>query len=191
MATRQGILGRKLGMTRRFAEDGTVVSVTVIEAGPCFVTQVKSAENDGYAAIQMGFGESKRLNSPERGHLKGLPTLRHLQELRTDDADRYERGQRLDVGMFKPGDVVVTRNLHPVGHTRLPRYARGRRGVVDRDHGVFIFPDAHAAGLGKRGEHCYSVRFEARELWGEEASPRDAVYIDLFEPYLRPAAEAR
>jgi len=141
MATRQGILGRKLGMTRRFAEDGTVVSVTVIEAGPCFVTQVKSAENDGYAAIQMGFGESKRLNSPERGHLKGLPTLRHLQELRTDDADRYERGQRLDVGMFKPGDVVDV-----IGVSK----GKGFQGVVKR-HGFGGGPRTH--GQSDRQRH--------------------------------------
>ncbi len=88
---------------------------------------------------------------------------------------------------FKAGDEVVARNIHPMGHTRLPRYARGKRGVVDRDHGVFIYPDAHAAGLGKQPQHCYSVRFNARELWGDEASPRDAIYIDLFEPYLEPA----
>jgi len=88
---------------------------------------------------------------------------------------------------FKPGDRVLAKNMNPIGHTRLPRYARGRRGVVDRDHGVFVFPDAAAAERGRQPQHCYSVRFEARELWGPEASPRDAVYIDMFEPYLEPA----
>ena len=106
MPTRQGILGRKVGMTRHFAEDGTVVSVTVVEAGPCLVTQVKTPEGDGYGAVQIGFEESKRLNMPQRGHLKGLPPLRYLREVRTDDAASYERGQRLDVGMFKVGDLV-------------------------------------------------------------------------------------
>ncbi|MBI4635945.1 MAG: nitrile hydratase subunit beta [Candidatus Rokubacteria bacterium] len=85
---------------------------------------------------------------------------------------------------FKPGDRVVARNINPRGHTRLPRYARGRHGVIDRDHGVFVFPDTHAAGLGARPQHVYSVRFGARELWGPEASARDGVYIDLWDDYL-------
>lgn len=88
---------------------------------------------------------------------------------------------------FKAGDRVLAKTMNPVGHTRLPRYARGRHGVVDRDHGVFVFPDAAAAEQGRQPQHCYSVRFAARELWGPEASARDAVYIDLFEPYLEPA----
>ena len=133
----------------------------------------------------------------ERPRRDGGASGAEVRVLRAADvprALRNRRAARLDDGpppRFKPGDPVVTRNMHPVGHTRLPRYARGRRGVVERDHGVFIFPDAHAAGLGKRAEHCYSVRFEARELWGEDASPRDAVYVDLFEPYLLPAGGTR
>jgi len=88
---------------------------------------------------------------------------------------------------FKPGDRVVAREIHPVGHTRLPRYVRGRHGAIDRDHGVFVFPDAHAMGQGRKPQHCYSVRFAARELWGSDASPRDAVYVDLWDDYLDPA----
>lgn len=88
---------------------------------------------------------------------------------------------------FKPGDAVVARNLHPVGHTRLPRYVRGRRGVVERDHGVFVFPDTHAMGAGPQPQHLYNVRFAARELWGPDASARDHVHLDLFEAYLDPA----
>jgi nitrile hydratase len=82
---------------------------------------------------------------------------------------------------------VLTRNIHPTGHTRLPRYARGRRGVVDRDHGVWVFPDTHAMGQGPKPQHVYSVRFEARELWGPAAAPRDAVYLDLWDDYMDPA----
>lgn len=88
---------------------------------------------------------------------------------------------------FKPGDRVVARNINPPGHTRLPRYARGRRGVVDRDYGVFVFADASAMGQGKKPQHLYSVRFEARELWGPQAVARDAVYIDLWDDHLEPA----
>jgi nitrile hydratase len=97
------------------------------------------------------------------------------------------RAARLDdevPSKFKPGDRVVARNINPTGHTRLPRYARGRQGVVDRDHGVFIFADTNAMGLGKKPQHVYSVRFTARELWGAEASPRDSVYVDLWDDHL-------
>ncbi len=88
---------------------------------------------------------------------------------------------------FRPGDRVVARNIHPTGHTRLPRYARGRRGVIERDHGVFVFPDTNAIGLGKKPQHVYSVRFTARELWGPQASPRDSVFVDLWDDHLEPA----
>jgi nitrile hydratase subunit beta len=85
---------------------------------------------------------------------------------------------------FAPGDRVIARNINPTGHTRLPRYARGRTGVVDRDHGVFVFADSHAMGQGPQPQHLYSVRFGARELWGREAHERDAVYVDLWDTHL-------
>lgn len=88
---------------------------------------------------------------------------------------------------FKPGDHVITRNINPIGHTRLPRYARGRRGAIDRDHGIFVFPDANARGQGPKSQHVYSIRFTARELWGQQASPRDFIYVDLWDDYLDPA----
>jgi nitrile hydratase beta subunit len=88
---------------------------------------------------------------------------------------------------FAVGQRVRARNLHPSGHTRLPRYARGRAGAIDRDHGVFVFPDSNAHFLGERAQHVYSVRFAARELWGEQAPANDAVYIDLWDDYLESA----
>ena len=88
---------------------------------------------------------------------------------------------------FKAGERVAARNIHPTGHTRLPRYARGKHGVIDRDHGVFIFADASAMGQGPKPQHLYSVRFAARELWGREASARDAIYLDLWDDHLDPA----
>jgi len=88
---------------------------------------------------------------------------------------------------FAIGDPVRTRNIHPTGHTRLPRYARGHVGVIARDHGVHVFPDSNAHFLGEKPQRLYSVRFAARELWGEQASPRDAVYIDLWDGHLDPA----
>ena len=88
---------------------------------------------------------------------------------------------------FAVGQPVRTKKINPTGHTRLPRYARGRMGIVDRVHGAHVFPDSNAHFRGEDPQHLYSVRFSARELWGEEAAPRDSVYIDLWESYLYPA----
>lgn len=85
---------------------------------------------------------------------------------------------------FGPGDQIVVRNINPTHHTRLPRYVRGRRGVVEHDHGVFVFPDTSAHGQGEKPQHVYSVKFSARELWGPEASPKDHLYIDLWDDYM-------
>ena len=89
-----------------------------------------------------------------------------------------------DLPRFRPGQPVRARNLNPVGHTRLPRYVRGKSGIVDRVHGVFVFPDTNAHFLGESPQHVYSVRFEAQELWGEDFVSGDAVYVDLWEDYL-------
>jgi nitrile hydratase len=88
---------------------------------------------------------------------------------------------------FRAGQRVRARNMHPVGHTRLPRYARGKIGTIDRDHGVFVFPDTNALDVGEKPQHVYSVRFGARELWGEQAAPQDSVYLDLWDDYLESA----
>jgi len=88
---------------------------------------------------------------------------------------------------FQAGQRVRARNMHPVGHTRLPRYARGKVGTIERDHGVFVFPDTNAHFLGEKPQHVYSVRFAARELWGEQAAPRDSVYLAMWDDYLEPA----
>ena len=87
---------------------------------------------------------------------------------------------------FKPGDQVVTRTVHPRGHTRLPRYARGKRGVIDRFYGVDTLPDANAHGRGPAPEPLYTVRFAAAELWGASAEGPGSVNIDLWESYLEP-----
>ena len=102
---------------------------------------------------------------------KGVPTSRDMPV-----APRFQLGQR-----------VRARNVHPVGHTRLPRYARGKTGTVNRDHGVFVFPDTNAHFLGEKPQHVYSVRFAARELWGDQAAAQDSVYLDLWDDYLEPA----
>jgi nitrile hydratase subunit beta len=88
---------------------------------------------------------------------------------------------------FNVGQRVRARNINPTGHTRLPRYARGKTGLVIRDHGVYVFPDTNAHFQGEKRQHVYSVRFTARELWGDNASPRDSVHLDMWDDYLEPA----
>jgi len=87
---------------------------------------------------------------------------------------------------FQAGDPVLVRNIHPTGHTRLPRYVRGKRAVVAQDYGVFVFPDTSAHGKGEKPQHVYSVGFTARELWGPQASDRDTLHLDLWDDYLDP-----
>jgi nitrile hydratase subunit beta len=89
--------------------------------------------------------------------------------------------------LFKVGQRVRARNINPTGHTRLPRYARGRAGTIMRDHGVYTFPDTNAHFSGEKRQHVYSVRFAARELWGDSASPHDFVHIDIWDDYLERA----
>ncbi len=85
---------------------------------------------------------------------------------------------------FAVGDTIVTRNLNPPGHTRLPRYTRGKRGVIVAHHGAHVFPDTNAHGLGENPQHLYTVRIAARELWGGGAEPNESVLIDLWDSYL-------
>ena len=85
---------------------------------------------------------------------------------------------------FAIAAAVTTRTMHPAGHTRLPRYARGKRGVIEAPRGFHVFPDTSAHGLGDQPQHVYSVRFEAHDLWGEAAEPNQRIYIDLWESYL-------
>lgn len=99
----------------------------------------------------------------------------------------YSYVREVGAPAFEVGDRVRARVISPTGHTRLPRYVRGRVGVIDRRHGAHVFPDSHAHGLGEDPHHLYSVRFDARELWGPDAPPRDSVRLDLWEPYLERA----
>jgi large subunit ribosomal protein L3 len=101
----QGILGKKIGMLH-LLKDGKEVAVTAIEAGPCFITQVKTEEKDGYNAIQIGFETTKRLNAPLKGHLKDIGQFRNLREFETTDVKDIKRGQKIDVDIFKAGDIV-------------------------------------------------------------------------------------
>ena len=96
------------------------------------------------------------------------------------------KSSKTPTARFEMGDRVRARNINPPGHTRLPRYARGKAGVVTRDWGVFVFPDTNAHHAGTKPQHCYSVAFDARELWGKRGGSRERVYLDLWEDYLEP-----
>ena len=102
----QGFLGKKIGMTQLFREDGRVVPVTVIEAGPCVVTQVKTKETDGYEAIQLGYGDVKRRNKPEARHLKDTRLSRYLRQVTTDDPSEFTVGQTIGVAIFQAGEKI-------------------------------------------------------------------------------------
>jgi nitrile hydratase len=102
------------------------------------------------------------------------------------DRGRFERPVN-EPPRFAIGQAVRAKKINPTGHTRLPRYARGALGIIDRIHGAHVFPDSNAHFLGEHPQHLYCVRFAARELWGGQAPPRDSVCIDLWESYLEPA----
>ena len=122
-----GLIGRKIGMSQVFDEKGTVIPVSVIEAGPCPVVQVKTEETDGYNAIQVAFGEVRqsRSNLPQMGHFRkaGLPPYRYVQEFRVDDPSAYEPGQLIDVGIFAEAETVDV-----TGRTK----GKGFQGVMKR-----------------------------------------------------------
>ncbi len=133
-----GIIGRKLGMTQLFQEDGSVVPVTLVEAGPCWVTQKKTTGKEGYEALQIGFlpKKEKRVNKPLTGHFKkaGTPPLAYLKEFRVESTEEYEVGQEINVGhLFKAGDVVDVTGISK---------GKGFAGVMKR-HGFHGSPGSH------------------------------------------------
>lgn len=146
-----GIIGRKLGMTQTFSENAKAEAVTAIEAGPCTVIQVKTATKEGYNAVQLGFGEAKRLKSPQRGHLKKLGEFKYLREFRIEDVESVEVGQKIDASLFKAGDLVDVSGISK---------GKGFAGVVKR---------YHFAGGPKT--HGQSDRHRAAGSIGASASP--------------------
>jgi large subunit ribosomal protein L3 len=131
--TIEGIYGRKVGMTQLFEESGEAVPVTVIETPPCVVVQVKTAKSDGYDAVQVGFGERKRVNGPAKGHMRGLGQFKLLGELKVDDIGKWEAGAKVGCEIFAQGDLVDVS-----GATK----GRGFAGVVKR-HGFHGGPKTH------------------------------------------------
>jgi nitrile hydratase subunit beta len=124
---------------------------------------------------------------PEPGSPKATPALTAAMSSRFLNRGVPSSNESSLRPLFKAGQRVRARNINPVGHTRLPRYARGKVGFVERDHGVYDFPDTVAHFQGAKRQHVYSVRFSARELWGNAASPRDSIHIDMWDDYLEHA----
>lgn len=127
------LLGKKIKMTQIWAEDGSVIPVTVVSAGPCTVSQIKTTEKDGYCSVQMGLGKKKRINKPLAGHLKDLEQSRWLREFRVQECKELKRGDFIGVSIFEPGDKVKVSGLSK---------GKGFQGVVKR-HGFHGSPASH------------------------------------------------
>ncbi|GAH46061.1 unnamed protein product [marine sediment metagenome] len=174
----QGIIGRKLGMTLIFRDNGKAEAVTAIEAGPCSVIQVKTVAKEGYNAVQLGFSETKRLNSPQRGHLKGLGQFKYLKEFRVDDSEAIEVGEKVDVSLFKVGDLVDITGVSK---------GKGFAGVVKRHH-FAGGPKTH--GQSDRHRHPGSIGgttspgrvFKGMRMAGHMGDRRTTVsHLEVFE----------
>jgi nitrile hydratase len=138
----------------------------------------------GRAELQAALGGRKVETAAPAAGVRALAARDVEAELRKPRASKADE----DVPpRFNVGDRVRSVNINPLGHTRLPRYARDKRGVVTLDHGVWVFPDTNGSGGGRNPQHCYSVRFEGRELWGADGGSRDAIYIDLWDDHLVPS----
>ena len=181
----QGIIGKKIGMTQLFQESGETVAVTAIQAGPSVVTQVKNRDRDGYDAIQVGFIENKvkqsQLNSPEKGHLRGLEDVRYLREFRTDDISSVKRGDKVDVGFLKHGDLIniigFSKGKGFAGGVKRHHFAGGPKthGQTDRHRapgsiGATTFPGRVLKGQRMAG-HMGNRRVTARNLEVIQADP--------------------
>jgi len=163
---KKAILGKKIGMTQVFAENGTVVPVTVVEAGPCTVVQKRTMENDGYEAIQVGFGEVKesRLTKPIKGHFaKANVTIRRvLREFRLEDTSAYEVGAEIKADVFAAGDKVDVSGVSK---------GKGTRGPIQR-HGQHRGPMTHGSkyhrGVGSMGAATSPGRvFKGKKMAGK------------------------
>lgn len=169
----KGILGRKVGMTQVFTDEGLALPVTVIEAGPCIVTQKKTSEKDGYSAIQLGFGEKRErlFTKPIKGHFAkaGVRPLRFLREFRVDDIDAYQVGQEIKADLFAPGEKVDV-----VGTSK----GRGFAGGIKR-HGFHRGPMAHGSKYHRRpgslGAKGPARVFKGRKLPGHYGVERITV----------------
>ncbi|MFM7232185.1 MAG: 50S ribosomal protein L3 [bacterium] len=161
-----GIIGKKIGMTQLFDEKGDVVPVTVIEAGPCTVTEIRTSERDGYTALQLGFGTNKesRFSKPVLGQFKkrNLPASRHLREFRVGDVSSFTLGQTLGVSLFEKGEHVDVE-----GTTK----GRGFAGVIKR-HGFTAGTASHGPTMGREPGSIGSSAYPSRVIKGKRLPGR-------------------
>ncbi len=183
----EGILGRKVGMTQVFDREGEVHAATVIEAGPCVVTQIKTRESDGYEAVQVGYDHVKRLNSPMKGHLKKLGNFRYRREFRVEDASRFQVGQKLGAELFQPGERVnvtgTSKGRGFAGGVRRYGFRGGPKthGQSDRHRapgaiGSGTTPGRVFKGLRMAG-HMGAARVTVRNLTVLESNPATGVLV--------------
>jgi large subunit ribosomal protein L3 len=170
----EGLLGRKLGMTQVFDENGRIHAVTVVEAGPVVVTHVKTAAKDGYAAVQVGYGERKRSNKPERGHLKKLGDFRMLREFRVQGEGEYNVGDKVGIELFTEGDLVdvtgVSRGRGFAGGVRRHNFRGGPKthGQSDRHRAPGSIGSGTTPGRVYKGQkmagHMGAVQVTSKNL---------------------------
>ena len=169
----KGILGKKIGMTQIFTEHGEVIPVTVVEAGPVVVTQIKTTENDGYTAIQVGFQDAKEksLNKPQKRHLAAANTLKkHLKEFRVDSVEEYTVGQEIKADLFAAGELIDVTGISK---------GKGFQGPIKR-HGQSRGPETHGSRYHRRpgsmGACSYPGRvFKNKKLAGHMGSVKVTV----------------
>ena len=169
----KGILGKKIGMTQIFTEHGEVIPVTVVEAGPVVVTQIKTTENDGYTAIQVGFQDAKEksLNKPQKCHLAAANTLKkHLKEFRVDSVEEYTVGQEIKADLFAAGELIDVTGISK---------GKGFQGPIKR-HGQSRGPETHGSRYHRRpgsmGACSYPGRvFKNKKLAGHMGSVKVTV----------------
>lgn len=174
------ILAKKLEMSQIFRPDGTVVPVTLVQAGPCVITQVKEKESDGYTAVQIGFLQTKRLSKSVEGHLKDLPKLRVLREFRVDDISNAKRGDAIEAAIFVAGDKVDVTGVSK---------GKGFQGVVKR-HGFHGHPASHGhkdqlrmpGSIGAGGmQHVLKGRRMAGRMGDETVTVQNLQVVELRE----------
>ncbi len=174
------ILAKKIEMSQVFRPDGTVVPVTLVQAGPCVVTQVKTADTDGYSAIQLGFLAAKKLTKSQEGHLTDLPKLRVLNEFRLENGTEFTRGDTIEASSFTVGDVVDV-----TGTSK----GKGFQGVVKR-HGFHGHPSSHGhkdqlrmpGSIGAGGpQHVFKGRRMAGRMGNETVTVKNLEVVEVRE----------
>jgi large subunit ribosomal protein L3 len=149
-----GLIGRKVGMTQIFGDDGTTIPISVLAVEPNTVTRLRTPDRDGYSAVQLGIEPSKRLTKPEVGQLRDLPRVSVIREFRVDDAGQYEVGQTLDVSLFAAGDVIdVTGTSKGKGFAGTVKRHHFRRGP--KTHGSDHHREPGSIGPGTTPGHVY------------------------------------